>query len=123
LPADNSDYRALKKRKDRLSYATAPFIIVVAIAAMVVSLWAFANRPEEEPAWSSRIQGFSFSPMRSGYNPLIASIRGGDADRQPHPGHTRPQFVMLEARFAKLEESVCHPNSSGRHRNDKILKR
>jgi exo-beta-1,3-glucanase (GH17 family)/cellulose synthase/poly-beta-1,6-N-acetylglucosamine synthase-like glycosyltransferase len=48
------------------------FIIIVAITAMVVSLWAFANRPEEEPAWPSRIQGFSFSPMRAGHNPLIA---------------------------------------------------
>jgi len=47
------------------------FIIAVAVAIMVVSLWSFANRPEQEPAWPSRVQGFSFSPMRAGQSPLV----------------------------------------------------
>jgi exo-beta-1,3-glucanase (GH17 family) len=47
------------------------FIIVVALAIMAVSLWSFANRPEQEPAWPSRVQGFSFSPMRAGQSPLV----------------------------------------------------
>ncbi len=46
------------------------FIIIISIAIMAVSLWAFANRPEQEPAWPSRIQGFSFSPMHSEQSPL-----------------------------------------------------
>ena len=47
------------------------FIIVMAVAIMVVSLWSFTNRPEQEPAWPSRVQGFSFSPMHAGQSPLI----------------------------------------------------
>lgn len=47
------------------------FIIAVAVAIMAVSLWSFANRPEQEPAWPSRVQGFSFSPMRAGQSPLV----------------------------------------------------
>ncbi len=47
------------------------FIIVIAVAIMAVSLWSFANRPEQEPAWPSRIQGFSFSPMRAGQSPVV----------------------------------------------------
>jgi exo-beta-1,3-glucanase (GH17 family) len=46
-------------------------IIVVALAVIAVSLWAFANRPEQEPAWPSRVQGLSFSPMRAGQSPLV----------------------------------------------------
>jgi exo-beta-1,3-glucanase (GH17 family)/cellulose synthase/poly-beta-1,6-N-acetylglucosamine synthase-like glycosyltransferase len=46
------------------------FIILVAFATIAVSLWSFANRPEQEPAWPSRVQGFSFSPMRAGQSPL-----------------------------------------------------
>jgi exo-beta-1,3-glucanase (GH17 family)/cellulose synthase/poly-beta-1,6-N-acetylglucosamine synthase-like glycosyltransferase len=46
-------------------------IIVVALAIMAVSLWSFANRPEQEPAWPNRVQGFSFSPMRTGQSPLV----------------------------------------------------
>jgi exo-beta-1,3-glucanase (GH17 family)/cellulose synthase/poly-beta-1,6-N-acetylglucosamine synthase-like glycosyltransferase len=40
-------------------------IIAVAIAALTITLWAWVNRPETEPAWPAMIQGFSFSPMRA----------------------------------------------------------
>ncbi|MEE4113817.1 MAG: glycosyltransferase [Desulfobacteraceae bacterium] len=45
-------------------------IIAVAIAILAVSLWALANRPDEEPPWPERIQGFSFSPFQAGQSPL-----------------------------------------------------
>lgn len=45
-------------------------VIAVAIAIMAVSLWALANRPELEPPWPDRIQGFSFSPFQAGQSPL-----------------------------------------------------
>jgi len=44
----------------------ANIIIATAIAAVTVAVLALLNRPEEEPAWPSRIQGFAFSPMRAG---------------------------------------------------------
>jgi exo-beta-1,3-glucanase (GH17 family)/cellulose synthase/poly-beta-1,6-N-acetylglucosamine synthase-like glycosyltransferase len=49
---------------------TSSVIIALAIAILSVSLWALANRPEEEPPWPSRIQGFSFSPFQAGQDPL-----------------------------------------------------
>ena len=45
-------------------------VIAIAIAILAVSLWALANRPEEEPPWPDQIQGFSFSPFQSGQSPL-----------------------------------------------------
>ena len=45
-------------------------VIAVAIAILAVSLWALANRPDEEPPWPARIQGFSFSPFQTGQSPL-----------------------------------------------------
>jgi exo-beta-1,3-glucanase (GH17 family)/cellulose synthase/poly-beta-1,6-N-acetylglucosamine synthase-like glycosyltransferase len=44
--------------------------IAVAIAALSVSLWALANRPDMEPSWPDTIQGFAFSPMRADDNPI-----------------------------------------------------
>jgi exo-beta-1,3-glucanase (GH17 family)/cellulose synthase/poly-beta-1,6-N-acetylglucosamine synthase-like glycosyltransferase len=46
-------------------------IIAVAIAAVTVSVWAWINRPDSEPPWPGMIQGFSFSPMRTGDNPML----------------------------------------------------
>jgi exo-beta-1,3-glucanase (GH17 family)/cellulose synthase/poly-beta-1,6-N-acetylglucosamine synthase-like glycosyltransferase len=46
-------------------------ITAVAVAVLTFCLWAFMNRPEQEPAWPQRIQGFSFQPIRAGQNPLL----------------------------------------------------
>ena len=43
--------------------------IPVLIAALTVALWALMNRPSVEPPWPTRIQGYSFSPMRADDNP------------------------------------------------------
>ncbi|BBO78445.1 glycosyl transferase [Desulfosarcina widdelii] len=45
-------------------------LIALAIAILAVSMWALANRPEAEPSWPERIQGFSFSPFQEGQSPL-----------------------------------------------------
>jgi exo-beta-1,3-glucanase (GH17 family)/cellulose synthase/poly-beta-1,6-N-acetylglucosamine synthase-like glycosyltransferase len=57
--------------------------IPVVIAVLTVGLWALLNRPLEEPPWPSRIQGFSFAPMRSYNDPTAGnypSIEDIDAD-------------------------------------------
>ena len=46
-------------------------LIAIAVAVLTFSLWAYLNRPEQEPVWPSRIQGFSFMPMRPGQSPLV----------------------------------------------------
>ncbi|MHB8810759.1 MAG: glycosyltransferase [Desulfobulbaceae bacterium] len=47
----------------------ANILICIAIAVVSISFWAVLNQPEDEPAWPSRIQGFSFQPMRAGNDP------------------------------------------------------
>ncbi len=44
-------------------------LISLAIAVVSFCFWAFLNRPEIEPPWPSRIQGFSFSPMQAWNDP------------------------------------------------------
>jgi exo-beta-1,3-glucanase (GH17 family)/cellulose synthase/poly-beta-1,6-N-acetylglucosamine synthase-like glycosyltransferase len=44
----------------------ANILIVIAIAVICFSSWAYINQPKDEPAWPSRIQGFCFSPYREG---------------------------------------------------------
>ncbi|MEK6776579.1 MAG: glycosyltransferase [bacterium] len=46
-------------------------IIMTVVAALTISLWAFLNRPEKEPSWPDKIQGFSFSPMRANQDPFL----------------------------------------------------
>lgn len=45
-------------------------LIAISLALLTLSLWAVANRPEVEPPWPARIQGFSFSPYRAGQSPF-----------------------------------------------------
>ena len=44
-------------------------LIPTLIAALTVGLWAMMNRPTVEPPWPTRIQGYSFSPMRADQDP------------------------------------------------------
>ena len=48
----------------------ANFLISIAIAVVSISFWGLLNRPEIEPPWPSRIQGFSFSPMQAWNDPV-----------------------------------------------------
>lgn len=44
-------------------------IIPFLIAALTIAAWWILNRPNDEPAWPTQIQGFSFSPMRADDDP------------------------------------------------------
>ncbi|MBU0673406.1 MAG: glycosyltransferase [Proteobacteria bacterium] len=48
----------------------ANILIITAISIIFSGFWALLNRPEPEPAWPDRIQGFSFSPMQIGQSPV-----------------------------------------------------
>ena len=39
-------------------------LILSAFALLTVAAWALANQPQSEPAWPSRVQGFSFQPFQ-----------------------------------------------------------
>ncbi len=47
----------------------ATFIIIIAIGALMVGLWAYANQPDHEPVWPDIIQGMAFSPYHSDQDP------------------------------------------------------
>ncbi len=49
----------------------ANILIVIAIAVICFSSWAYLNRPKNEPAWPTRIQGFCFSPYREGQSAVL----------------------------------------------------
>lgn len=49
----------------------ANILIVIAIAVICFSSWAYLNKPKEEPAWPTRIQGFCFSPYREGQSAVL----------------------------------------------------
>lgn len=51
-------------------FSKSNILVGIAIAILTISLWAYANRPEKEPPWPKRIQGFSFSPMRADQDPV-----------------------------------------------------
>ncbi len=55
---------------DKNMFNKANVVITIAIAILTVSIWAFLNRPEEEPPWPKIIQGFCFSPFREDQSPL-----------------------------------------------------
>ncbi|MBU0498668.1 MAG: glycosyltransferase [Gammaproteobacteria bacterium] len=45
-------------------------LITTLIALVTVGIWAYINRPDQEPAWPTIIPGFSFSPMRMQHDPM-----------------------------------------------------
>jgi exo-beta-1,3-glucanase (GH17 family)/cellulose synthase/poly-beta-1,6-N-acetylglucosamine synthase-like glycosyltransferase len=45
-------------------------VITVTIALLTISIWALLNRPEIEPPWPLKIQGFCYSPFRVDQSPL-----------------------------------------------------
>lgn len=40
-------------------------LIALTFAAITIGLWAYMNRPEAEPEWPLRVQGFAFSPFQA----------------------------------------------------------
>jgi len=83
-------------------------IIALAIAIVSVSLWALANRPEQEPPWPTRIQGFSFSPFRSNQSPLYGKYPNEkqlEADLALLKGKTHAiRTYTVEGTLAKIPE-------------------
>lgn len=87
----------------------ANILIGLSIAILTVGLWAYANRPEEEPVWPKRIQGFSFSPLRADDSPLTRdypSLEEVDADLALLAGKTNAvRTYTLEADvYTKIPE-------------------
>jgi exo-beta-1,3-glucanase (GH17 family) len=45
-------------------------VITITIALLTISIWALMNRPEIEPPWPRKIQGFCYSPFWEDQSPL-----------------------------------------------------
>ena len=48
----------------------ASLLITLLMGALTVLLWAVVNRPDIEPPWPAKVEGFSFSPMRGEQSPV-----------------------------------------------------
>ena len=66
------------------------FIIAIAITALTIMAWALYNRPETEPAWPERIQGFAFAPFHAGQAPIWS--------KYPDPEQIESDIALLENR-------------------------
>ncbi|MGB5465614.1 MAG: hypothetical protein WBM84_05975, partial [Sedimenticolaceae bacterium] len=59
----------------------ASVLITLLMGLLTVLLWGMANRPNIEPPWPAKVEGFSFSPMRGDQSPeLSANPDIGDID-------------------------------------------
>jgi len=47
----------------------AGLLIALLMGGLTVLLWGMVNRPDIEPPWPAKVEGFSFSPMRGEQNP------------------------------------------------------
>jgi len=52
----------------------ANLVIMAAVAALTISLFALLNRPAEEPAWPGMVKGFAFSPFRADQSPFTGDL-------------------------------------------------
>lgn len=81
-------------------------IIATIIAAITVTLWAYINHPESEPAWPKVIAGFSFSPMRLDDDPtrnVLPSMEEIDADLALLAGKTHAvRTYRVEGAFGEI---------------------
>jgi exo-beta-1,3-glucanase (GH17 family)/cellulose synthase/poly-beta-1,6-N-acetylglucosamine synthase-like glycosyltransferase len=52
-----------------------PALLIAAVfGAVTVTLWGLANQPVAEPEWPQRIQGFAFSPYRTGQDAVAGDF-------------------------------------------------
>ena len=64
------------------------FIIAIAITVLTIMSWALYNRPESEPVWPERIQGFAFAPFHARQAPIWS--------RYPTPEQIESDITLLE---------------------------
>lgn len=48
--------------------------ITLIMGALAALLWGIVNAPDYEPSWPSKVQGFSFSPLRVQAVPFGAAL-------------------------------------------------
>ena len=53
---------------------TPSLLIAATFAVLTVAVWGLANRPTPEPAWPSRVQGFSFQPFQKHQNAITGDM-------------------------------------------------
>ena len=64
----------------------ASLLITLLMGALTVLLWAVVNRPDIEPPWPAKIEGFSFSPMRGEQSPVRREYQTNRDLRTCQPG-------------------------------------
>lgn len=49
-------------------------LIAATFAVLTIAMWGYANRRTAEPAWPSRVQGFSFQPFQKHQNAITGDM-------------------------------------------------
>jgi len=52
----------------------ANLVIMAAVAALTISLYAMLNRPSDEPVWPTKVQGYAFSPFHKDQSPFTKKL-------------------------------------------------
>jgi len=52
----------------------ANLVIMAAVAALTISLYAMLNRPSDEPVWPTKVQGYAFSPFHTDQSPFTGNL-------------------------------------------------
>ncbi|NNJ91317.1 MAG: glycosyltransferase [Gammaproteobacteria bacterium] len=90
------------------------FLIVLAIAFLTVALWAYSNRPAQEPPWPEIIPGFAFSPYQKGQDALKENhptLEQIESDLKLLSGHTHAiRTYTVDGVFASI------PSLAKKHR-------
>ncbi|MBF0144285.1 MAG: glycosyltransferase [Magnetococcales bacterium] len=63
------------------------WLVIVAMSLITLSIWAWTNRPLEEPLWPDRVMGFAFSPYRGDQDP--------QKDIHPTPAQIDEDLALL----------------------------
>ena len=74
-------------------------IITLLMGCLALLLWKVVNTPNLEPPWPAKIQGFSFSPFRSGQSPsenIYPSVEEIDRDLEAVMNDLRAMLTEVE---------------------------
>lgn len=91
-------------------------VVAIVFAALTFGLWAYLNRPIDEPQWpAGGVQGMAFSPFRAGQDPLERTL--------PSPAEIDKDLQLLAAArvravrsYSSLDSLAMIPQLASKHK-------
>lgn len=92
------------------------FLVVALFAALTFGLFAYLNRPIEEPRWPANgVQGMAFSPFRSGQDPLHRTLPS-HAEIDADLALLADAGVRAVRSYSSLDSLAAIPELAARHK-------